>query len=306
VNSKGLENLLPCKPLPNLTKGAKLLDPGPAHFFLTLAASKKPEVERNVAAISKRLASGRTFAYMQQLLASGQITQADLPRLLAGPHSETFALATRLPFLDGPDVISIAKTDISDLIQRRIALGGVTHIDGVTLAHDSGTERHVRTCEEYWSAIADGFYALTTFAMNMQTYFQQYCGLLSALSRATLPLYSHLDRVGLPDLHLLPFSLFPDWAEVRGETIVHTGTYRDRVIDGRLLIKDLASRLLRVESPSGLGQLLLEVVRADFNGDGAEELLLYYSVYATQGTFGYGGITILGRESDEAAFQVVG
>jgi hypothetical protein len=52
-----------------------------------------------------------------------------------------------------------------------------------------------------------------------------------------------------------------------------------------------------------MAQHLVEVVRADFNGDGLEEILLFNYFYVTDGTFGSGGILILTRKAPDGLFR---
>ncbi|WNC89121.1 hypothetical protein RI103_15715 [Paraburkholderia sp. FT54] len=52
-----------------------------------------------------------------------------------------------------------------------------------------------------------------------------------------------------------------------------------------------------------MGQQLIEVARADFNGDGIEDVLIFEYAWATGGTFGAGNIRILTRESADGLFE---
>jgi hypothetical protein len=54
-----------------------------------------------------------------------------------------------------------------------------------------------------------------------------------------------------------------------------------------------------------MGQQLVEVARADFNGDGVEDMLVFEYCYATHGTLGFGGIRILTRKSANGKFEIV-
>jgi hypothetical protein len=54
-----------------------------------------------------------------------------------------------------------------------------------------------------------------------------------------------------------------------------------------------------------MGQQLIEVARADFNGDGIEEILLFEYTWAIGGTFGAGGMRILTRKNEDALFEEV-
>ncbi len=54
-----------------------------------------------------------------------------------------------------------------------------------------------------------------------------------------------------------------------------------------------------------MGQQLIEVARADLNGDGIEDILLFEYCYATHGTLGYGGVRILTRTGPSKRFEDV-
>jgi hypothetical protein len=186
-------------------------------------------------------------------------------------------------------------------------LGANDHLDGLTLGRDSGEETHVRTCVEYEAALRAGFYARTTFEIKMSVFFEHQCGLLAALARATLPLSSHVSepRVGLPDLHLLPFALFPDVGENQEpDAVTDLSSYQQKVDAGVLLVKRVGTNLLNIEEVEGMGQHLVEVVRADFDGDGLEDILVFEYCYATHGTLGFGGIRLLSRRTAEGPFEI--
>ena len=218
----GFENLLPA----NLQKGDLTLNAAGAHFFLNIAASKKAVIEGNIDKINRRLQSGRAFIMIQQMLESGTIKPADVASLLARPAEEVFTLVEKMEFADKSQVLAVSKAEIAELRTRPIKLGANDHLDGVTLGNDSGEERHVRTCVEYDEALRTGFYARNTFEIKMSVFFEHQCGLLTALAKATLPTESHVaePRVGLPDLHLLPFSMFPDPAASAGDPPSSTDT----------------------------------------------------------------------------------
>src|SRR5512139_2313436 len=76
-----------------------------------------------------------------------------------------------------------------------------------------------------------------------------------------------------------------------------SATYQSKVSNGSLVVKRLRQNFLQVVVPGGMGHQLLEVARADFNGDGIEDILLFEYCWATEGTLGFGGIHILTRKS---------
>lgn len=84
-------------------------------------------------------------------------------------------------------------------------------------------------------------------------------------------------------------------------------TYADKIESGELVIRRVSSHLLVVEEPDGtgrgMGQQLIEVVRADFDGDGLEEILVHEYTWATHGTLGFGGAFLLARRTPDGPLE---
>lgn len=303
----GLENLLPCKPGANLQKSAILLDPAPIHYFLGIASAKKSKVEETMRAITTRTNRGRALVLLQGCLERGELSPNEVAKLLdeySESPQEIFRLIAAMRFADASEITTISKAEIDTLRERPIKFGRNDHIDGVTLTNDAKREVFVRTCLDYDNAITAGYYPLTNFDIKMAVFFQHQCGLLSALKEATTPSLSFIadPHVGITDLNLLPFSLFP---QLGLDAALAVGTYQDRIDNGTLLVRRVNRNTLCVEEPEGMGQQLIEVARADFNGDGLEEILLFEYCYATHGTLGYGGIRMLTRKSSDGLLETV-
>ncbi|MCA1559294.1 MAG: hypothetical protein LC804_03130 [Acidobacteria bacterium] len=283
-NVLGFENLVASRGVRNLQKRDLEFSLASLHYFLNIAASKKPAIETNLKKIRNRNDRGRALLVIQQMLERGLVKPDDIAGLVTQPPAEVFRLAEEMHFGDASTVNSISKADLAELAARPVGLGGNTHLDGLPLGSDSGEERVVRTCAEYQTAIRDGFYARNTFEMTIAVFFEHQCGLLSALERAQLSEVSFIadPRVGLADVRLLPFSFFPDpAASADGTADDHAGiTYEDKIRSGDLVVKAVGSNRLTVEG-DGMGQHLVEALRADFDGDGIEEMLVFEYCYAT-------------------------
>lgn len=305
----GYENLLPCRVGANLQKGSLVLEEAHAHFFLAMAASKKAEVQKNLEKIEKRKSRGKALILLQQCLERGELSPSDVAKILEDYNEqpqEIFRLLEGLQFADASEIKTIAKADIDELRSRPIRLGQNDHIDGITLTNDANEEVYVRTCKEYDTAIQSGYYALTNIDIKLSAFFEHQCGLLSSLQAATTPERSFIadPRVGIVDLNLIPFSFFPSFGDKPKEND-GTATYQNKVDDGTIVIRRLRQNTLCVEEPEGMGQQLIEVTRADFNGDGIEDILLFEYCYATHGTLGFGGIRILTRNTTNSLFEAI-
>lgn len=305
----GYCNLLPCLPGPNLQKGSVVLELAPTQFFLGIAASKRAKVIENLERIEKRRTRGKALILLQQCLERGDLDVSEVATILEehmDEPAEIFTLLEGMKFADATEVRTIAKTDIEILRDLPIRLGQNDHINGVTLTNDTDAQVHVRTCREYNEASEAGYFAYSTFDIKMATFFEHQCGLLTALEAAATPEVSFIDnpRVGVVDLELLPFSLFPAFGEESLDKD-RSATYQSKVSDGTLVVKRLRQNLLQVVVPGGMGHQLLEVARADFNGDGIEDMLLFEYCWATEGTLGFGGIRVLTRKSINGMFESV-
>lgn len=302
----GYANLVPCQPGANLQKGALVLDPAHIHYFLGVASAKKDAVEENLIRIEKRKNRGRALILLQQALERGELAAdevADILQKYTDKPAEIFELLEGMLFADAAEIRIVARSEIDALRDRPIKLGQNDHIDGVTLTNNENKERHVRTCREYDTALIEGYFACTTFDIKMSTWFEHQCGLLKALEAASFPSTSFIadPRVGVLDLELLPFSFFPQIGEVEAEPD-EMSTYQSKVDDGTLVVKRVGNHLLQIQEPDGMGQQFIEVARADFNGDGVEDILLFEYCYATHGTLGYGGIRVITRLASDGKF----
>lgn len=216
-----------------------------------------------------------------------------------------FELLQRIQFADGEEISVVLKADLETLRDRSVQLGENTHIEGLTLTNDEGEKCLVSTCTEYERALSQGFYAKTTFDIKIATWFEHQCELFNALEAAVTAAQSFIDspRVSIIDLSLIPFSFFPCIGEM-DDPIASSVSYQDKVDDGSLIIKQVSQNLLRVES-NGMGQQLIEVIRADLNGDGIEDILLFEYCYATEGTLGFGGVKMITRLNPIGMFELL-
>lgn len=302
----GFENLVPCKPDRNLQKGSIRLDTGPAQFFLGIASSKKQGVLDEIGRIEKRLATGRAAIMLQQALSSGQLDVERAAKILQEHSSqpeEIFGLLESMSLVGAEDVRAVRRGDLDGLADLPVKLGQNTGIDGVELTAADGQKRLCRTCREYDAATREGFYAASTYDMTMAVFFNHQCGLLSALKGARQPTKSFISepRVSLLDLDLVPYSFFPVVTQHAPDA--SSKTYQEKIDSGELVIRRVRSNLLVIEAPRGMSQMLLEVTRADFNGDGLEDILLFEYCHATEGTYRYGSVKYVTRTSPDAMFS---
>ena len=220
----------------------------------------------------------------------------------------TFQLIESIQFADGTTVESIAKDEIDTLRDLPIRLGENDHIDGVTLTKTRDDKVYVQTCREYDSARKRGYYPSSTFDITMASFFKFPCGLLNALEKASSPKQKFISdaKASILNLELLPFGIFPDnlaekssWDERDLET-----TYQDKIDNQKLVVTEKNQNVLGIEG-FGMSQRLREIVRADFNNDGIEDVLVFEAHSVKKGTYRYAGIIVLTRKSMNGKFEVL-
>ena len=229
-------------------------------------------------------------------------TKPSSPQTAAVPNQENVVFK----LTDGE---VIAKSDIESL--RDEDLGPIT------LRNDEDELIEVTTCREYDSAHQRGYHPYTRLEVFSSLPFNRRCGLLDSLQDATTPQQSFISnpRVGVADLELLPLSLFPNPGD--DDDNVDNLTYQTAVDTGKLVVEDMGQDFLKIKSvwfeiggertESDEVQSLREVVRADFNGDGIEDVLLFEEGWWNGGArpWPIGGIIVLTRESRDGKFEVI-
>lgn len=243
--------------------------------------------------------------HVQQSLAADQQKQNKTPQ----ESKVTFQLIESMRFADGTTVKSIDKDKIDTLRDLPIRLGLNDHIDGVTLTKTRDDKVYVRTCREYHDARKQGYHPNSNFDFKMSFFFKYPCGLLNALEKANLPEDRFISdaKVGIVNLELLPFEIFPKnlasksrWDAGRDlET-----TYQQKIDNQELVVTEKSQNVLHVEG-FDMVQTLEEIVRADFNNDGIEDVLLFESHQIKRATFANAGIIVLTRKSINGKFEVL-
>ena len=233
-----------------------------------------------------------------------------------------FELTKPLKFVDQPRTVNfITKANIEKLRNRpilameEIDIGKGTLFqqlfeEGITLRKGrKGEEKiQVRTCKEYDDALLAGYAPDGTWEIGVASYFKYSCGTLNLLQKATRHKRSFLPTRNqeLFDLKLLPLKLFPivsDYEQTYGRDIENE-TYHDQAEKGELEVIEKTPHKLGCKL-RGLKQRLTEVVRADFNGDGTEDILFQEWGAAIGGTHRIYNLIILTRKSSEAKYETI-
>jgi hypothetical protein len=213
-------------------------------------------------------------------------------------------LSTALQFADGDVAGCISQSEAKRLLDRTLALGDNREKDGVTLTHpkNMSERRPATTCRQYDELTSQGWYALTTYDMSMESFFRRECALIDALAKGMPARKSFVDdpRVGISDLDVVSALVLKGFVPT-GAADATVGTL---VRAGAVKVEEQSPRLLRL-SGNGFTAEFEEMARGDFNGDGNQDIFVFSAIHAEGGTLRGYETRILSRSSATAPLTIV-
>lgn len=162
---------------------------------------------------------------------------------------------------------------------------------GVEMTRPDYTTFKVYTCHEWKKAHAQNAYSATTFDMAMEGFLLRTCGLLFELQKARLPAKSFITKVSLANLDLLPADMLNE--ETDNAESAPANVAVSKVVP-RADIEEASDNGITL-TYGNFRQSFWEGARADFNGDGIEDILVFTGGRAVGGTLGYSDFFFLTR-----------
>jgi hypothetical protein len=212
---------------------------------------------------------------------------------------------------------SIRKSEIDSLLARRVELSGApSDADygkyGLGFIYEEG-KLPAFSCQEWAQARVLGLNSnLNTYERTMESFFMGACSFLYALKDARPAKRSFIasPKAGLSNLNLLPANLIES---LSGESEGKIKKLRISQLVGRREVKVTHKTETSValdhdfnpETSIYYSRVILdERARADFDGDGIEDIFVSTAWYATQGTARLYDYFFLTRRSPSAGFEV--
>ena len=298
-------NLAPACHSCNTDKLARILPPERVAIIFAKINDRVPEVLRlrrkyECAAGADDAMLGLICALQAGTISSDQVEKIVQRFDTVNPN---LTLYKSIEFLDGVVVSELSKADVEFLLDRPVKLG-TDLLEGLELHNGCGQTVAVRTTREYRRAMQQGCYASTTFAMKMESFFVLPNAALGAMDRARPSRASFIrePRVGLVDLQFMPVSMLPSMTGEHDEDDCET--LADVVAKGNLIVTSSTSSSISFEY-GGMSRILFELMRADLDADGVEDVLIFGYDRAIGGTFGGGFATTLTRKSLNGLFEEI-
>jgi hypothetical protein len=284
-------------------KASDVLNEGSLRFFLGQAEKVGTKVLNLVSSKKASETKDSILSRVSEAFRSGLIVPLDLQDV---PY--VLQLNRPLIFADRPEeqIDSLLPDEVEGYLDRPILIGGDPTFTA-DFADDNGVRMTVRTCREYRAALAVGFYAPTTYDIKSEAFLKAANLVLTAAASLKMPVASFIRTpyVGLADLDLLPSSVLPCLSIDDEELVKALGPIRlgDLLRRGDIRLLDFASNQIAFEWQH-MGIMLREICRADFDGDGVEDILCECYSWAPEGTLGFGWTSLITRTDSKDIFAI--
>jgi 5-methylcytosine-specific restriction endonuclease McrA len=299
----GDENLAPACHACNTDKIDRLLSPERAALILTRVEARLPKVNRLKAIYQKQANDDDVMLGVSVALEKGLISPAEVGNILRRYETGDLEvnLYRSLQFVGGVSVAALWRSEVGRLFDEPLALLNChpAHLD---VEHSDGRTREIRTTREHRDAITQGFVPTCNAMVKMATLFDLPLAVFTAMERAQPARISFIrePRTGIIDLKHMPVSMLPK-GQISQED-GHCKTLEEIQSNGNLKVVSCTSHSLHIEY-AFFSRIIVEMMRADLNEDGIEDILVYWYDSSLQGTYGDGGTFVLTRRTADAPFE---
>jgi 5-methylcytosine-specific restriction endonuclease McrA len=299
----GDENLAPACHSCNTDKIDRLLSPERAALILTRVEARLPKVNRLKAIYQKQANDDDVMLGVSVALEKGLISPDEVGNILTRYETgdPEVNLYRSLQFVGGVSVAALRRSEVGRLFDEPLALLNChpAHLD---VKHSDGRRREIRTTREYRDAIAQGFIPTCNAMVKIATLFDLPLAVFTAIEQAQPARVSFIrePRTGIIDLKYMPVSMLP-----KGQISQEDGdckTLEEIQRKGNLKVILSISHSLHIEY-GYFSRIIVEIMRADLNEDGIEDILVYWYDSSLQGTYGDGGTFVLTRRTTDAPFE---
>jgi hypothetical protein len=311
----GFENLLPsCRPC-NARKRDIQFSDGRTAIELGVSRLKMSYVKQLASKFRTEEADTRFRFQIAGAIETGKVTAAELRDLAARVKADRgiFPMRSVFEVFGDRSIRDVSREDYENFLDQKSKLPEDME-KGLRLVSSLDVEIYVQTPREYQAARDRGYFAMTTFEMAMEhQYFTHPLTLMRLFEHASMPEVSYMDepKRGLSDIELLPATLLFVTEDMTSDPAfggqrekLSGKSIQDVVTSGEAKISRVSSDSISIEYDGGV-TFLMEIMRADIDGDGIEDLVIHWGAGPTDGTYRTATLLVLTRHGPDEAFKTI-
>jgi hypothetical protein len=299
-----LRNLLPAHRICNLKKRDRIFNESNARYFLEIADQKLGGVEDLIPKLELEASRDKLLALVRSALQSGNADLGDI--LDTASKTDKFPLGATVDFESGSWQVVADSEKINSLFDEPVNLHVEGKERGIQFTNGNNSKITISTCREYRAALVAGYYPSDNLNLRLSFALATTTAVLEAASRAKLAPVSYIrsPRYGVRSFGLLPAQLAPTIRADRSDLVPRSdcATLQELIEAGTISAEILSDREVVIDC-QGHGVALTELMRADFDGDGVEEILIKTHFYIKFATFRSLGVGLLRRNDRVALFE---
>lgn len=295
----GFENLLPVAAHENLAKGADPFDEGVAVYYAQRARDKKPRVQEILERNTRSIRALGAYLTIKSRSERNEISIGDAFAYMAHEFEGKVPLKFS-PGVEGSEIASANSAMAGQLLNKPFALGDGTINEVILTKLDQSGVVKCKTSNEFIKGIESGAFPYTQADITIASMAYETTNLLLAIRdskyapdsalREPLINFSHLDRWAAE--WIVSSVMEPEERERFGQL----GTVSEAIEAGACAVLEQGPWEVFFDIPHGIDLLLRELMRADLDGDGNEEILVfYYNTAARVGGTLRAGTTIMAK-----------
>jgi len=292
-------NFVPAHIQCNNRKSGQIFEKETRLYYIQLSKAKQDVLNKEIKSFENKKRKGVIFSRVQAALATGLIDTEEMAKIIQTARenewlSSSIEISGEINCIDGIIKTFYRNEDYSWLQNKPIPS------NQITLINDKGEERSLLTLKEFNQALNDGFYPNTNVDLKGASGFTFLESLLKALEGATMPKISFIDepRLTLQDFNYLSPSILLDTQDLLKEYIEKGHSVQDLIDQGIVKVDAADPYEISLEFDQFMVSFR-EQFRADFNGDGIEDIFVQAWTNAVGGTLGFGSTMILTRYSNK-------
>ncbi len=307
----GLGNLVPSHRHCNYQKHGLILPKNRTLHFLSIAEAKAAKALNIETEIRRQIERDKVTVDLQVALDMGLLSPGQITTILAAYSTgrDIFDIVESLPFVSTDLKGFFSSADIDLLYEKPILprFHGLEHLEMVREVGDKTEKISVVSCREWAEAIVEGYCAYSNYDIKEETFFRRVYAIVVCLGQAKVPELSYISTpcLGVSNFELLPLRVLPILSPNDEEEITMMEGQGvgipDLVRNGRVQVIERSALSLDLHF-DGMGVVLNEIMRADIDGDGYEDILVGNYEYAIEGTYGSGSVLLLTRQGPDEPF----